>query len=105
VQEHADEVAGLRPDLLADDDGHAGGLVGRAVTRLDGAVDPVVVRDRQVGQATGRGRAEDGGGRDQRVEARRGVAVQVENGALGVRRRDSLGRGPRRSFTSALGGL
>ena len=78
AQEHADQVAGLRPDLLADDDGQAGRLGRRAVTRLEGAVDPVVVGDREVRQAARRRGADDRRGRGQRVEARRGVAVQVE---------------------------
>jgi hypothetical protein len=105
MEEDADEVARLRANLLPDDDRHAGRLVRGSVTGFDRAVDPVVVGDRQVRQASSRGGAEDRGGRRERVEARRGVAVQVEEGARQCPGRESSGRGPRRSFTSALGGF
>jgi hypothetical protein len=65
------------PDLLAHDDRQA---VGRGVACPERALDPIVIGDREMGQPARRGGADDGLGRSQAVEARAGVAVEVDEG-------------------------
>ena len=66
-----------------------GASVAARATRLEGAVDAVMVGDREVRQPARRGRAHDGRRRRQRVEARRGVAVQVDERTMPVAGRSS----------------
>jgi hypothetical protein len=106
AQEQPDQVTVAGLDLLADEDREArpiairrDGLsvsLERPITSLQGAVDPLVVGDREVRQAAGRGGADDGGGRRQRIEARGRVAVEVDEDARGPRARRRR-RGGRRA--------
>jgi len=72
-----------RPDLLAHDDRQAGRDVGRRGSAFERALDPVVVGDREMGHAASRGRADHGLWCSERIEARRGVAVEVNEGSAG----------------------
>jgi len=74
-EEDADEVALGRPDLLADDDGQAGRSRRQA---LESAIDPIVVGDGEVTQAS-LGRDPDDIDRpSQRIEARPRMAVEID---------------------------
>ncbi|HUG30669.1 MAG TPA: hypothetical protein VMQ65_09190 [Candidatus Limnocylindria bacterium] len=84
MQEEADQVPHLGANLLADDDHQARRVRRCPGLRLERAIDAVVVGDRQVGQAAGGRRADDGAGRGERVEAGRRVAMQVDEGLRGV---------------------
>jgi len=64
----------------------AGRLGLRQCLARERAVDLVVVGDREMGQAASGGGPDDGAGRGQRVEARRRVAVQVDERARAVGR-------------------
>jgi hypothetical protein len=83
IEEDADEVAVPGADLLADQDRDAEVLAARDVTRLKGALDPIVIRDREVGQATCRRGPDDRRRRGERIDAGGRVAVQVDEGNLG----------------------
>ena len=78
LEEHGDQVAVARPDLLADEDRQSRRVPGRDLAGRKGAVDPVMVGDRQVSQAATGGRSDDGPWRGQRVERRRGVDVEIQ---------------------------
>ena len=83
-EECPDEVAVGRPDLRPDDHGQP---VGGGVTRAQRPVDAVMVGDDEVGQAA------LGGGTchlhriRQRIERRRGMAVEIDEGARARRPR------------------
>ncbi len=81
LQEDPDQVALTRPDLLADEDRQRQRLADRHLASLEGAIDPVVVRDRKVRQAATRRRSDDGPRRGQRIKRRRCVAVEIDEGA------------------------
>jgi len=76
-QEDRDQVAVGRLDLLADDDRQfgRGGLAS-----AEGAVDSIVVGDGQMRQTARNRRASHGCGIGNGIEARAGVAVQVDKG-------------------------
>jgi hypothetical protein len=78
LDEGRDQVTGFGPDLLADDDREA---VRRRVPSAERPVDAVMVRDREVGDPSGCRRPDDLRRVGQRVERRRRVAVEVDEGA------------------------
>ena len=75
LEEETDEIAVGRPALLADDHREPGR---GCVAGTERAVDPIVVRDGEVGEAAAQGSPHDGARVGQAVEARRRVAVQVD---------------------------
>jgi hypothetical protein len=97
IQEQADQVAVGRLHLFADDDRQAGR---GEVARPEGSVDPVVVGDREVGEAPRGGRPDDillGG---ERVEACSGMAMQIDEGPRAHGPRRVLPPAPTRPGTS-----
>jgi hypothetical protein len=89
-QEQADEVALVGLDLLADQDRQSRRS---GFARLEGALDPVVVGDGEVGQPAGGRDPRDIGRPGERIEARGGVAVEVDERACQTGYLTPTGRG------------
>jgi hypothetical protein len=75
VEEQPDQVALRGADFLADQDDQARR---RGRPRLEGSLDRVVIGDGEMGQAPAGRRCDDIGGPGERVEARPGVAVEID---------------------------
>jgi hypothetical protein len=75
LEEEPDQVPRACADLLPDDHGEA---VRRGGAGRKGAVEAIVVGDREVGQPALRCRPDDGPRRGERIERRGRVAVEVD---------------------------